>query len=204
MKRLNVFAILFFALSSLSAQVSSTSGLTQAEIEDFHNEASAQIERLQKNLELLGNRNESNTTKRLVHDETLKLFIERGQPYVDNLGNRQPAVIMQVSDVRTGRITDRTIDQYLRNLRNLAYAQVEITKAETHRISDLRKVGNNRYEAAATIYQRFIARDAEGRITISDHTEKTIQIIIRTEVDAWGEKWVVLLGNISVSETRPL
>ena len=200
MKRLKIFLILFLIVSSLYAQ---TSDLTQDQVDDFQKEASEQIERLQRNLEILGDKNRSNRVKQHTHQETLKLFIEEGKSYRDIHGNVQPPVYMQVSNVRTGAITNRTIDEYLRRLRNLNYAKVEITKAETHRITNLRRVGNE-YHAVATIFQRFIAYDGDGRMTYRDHTIKNIQIIVRIEVDAWGEKWVVLLGNIDVAETLPL
>ena len=198
--RILIKIFLFLKVSYLSAQ---TNDLTQAQIDDFKEEASAQIERLQKNLEQLGSKGTSFNVKEHIHKETLKLFIENGKSYRDSNGIVQPPVYMQVSNVHTGTISNPTLDEYLRRLRNLNYAKVLITKAETHRITDLHKVGND-YHGAATIFQRFIAYDAEGRMTYTDVTIKTVKIIVRIEIDAWGEKWVVLLGNIDVVETTNL
>ena len=190
MKRLNIFAILFITVSSLSAQ----NDLKRAEFREFNIEAGHQIERLKNYLDILGATDKNNRVKEVYHRQTVLLFTEDGKDkYV------------QVSFGEDGPITNRSLDEYLRRLRNLPGTNVEITKVETIYISNFRKV-RNQYEAVANIFQHSRKLDESGQVTYSEHFIETKNIvIINGDIDVDNNnnnKRIVLLGNIEVVETR--
>ena len=198
MKQISFLVILFFTAFSLNAQ-NSTNNLTPSEMNDFQEAAKNQVERFQKCLEIIGEKSESATVKETYHQQALRLFIGEGKSYKDIYGKEQPPAFMQVSSAKTGTIAKYPIETYLSRLRNLPYAKVKITKAETCRISDLRKVGSH-YEGVVTMFQRFVGYNADGPV-YQDSTRKNVTIFLQQEEDAWGKKWVVRLGNIEVAET---
>ena len=194
MKRIKFITIFFITASYLSAQ---TNDLTQDQIDDIQKEASDQIERLQRNFEILTDKNRSNEVKQHTHEETLRLFIGRGKSYEDIYGNLQEPVYIQVSNLRTGAITSRPIDEYLRRLRNLPNSKLVITKADFYYISDICKVGDH-YQAFAT---KFPDKHYPTHGRLVTNAPKIIQILVDFAEDFAEKKTFVLLGDIEVTET---
>ncbi len=62
--------------------------------------------------------------------------------------------------------------------------------------------GNPIYTATATIFQEFVGYNADGVPVYKDTVKKTIEIEVRRHVDLFGGRWIVLLGDISVAETK--
>ena len=93
---------------------------------------------------------------------------------------------------------------YLDRLLSIRYGKVEITQAQTFRLSNVYKVGDH-YEAVATIFQKFCGYGSDGRKRYCDVTKKTIKIYIIPETDVIDGKiethWTVKFGDVDVSET---
>lgn len=188
-----------------------TNDLTDQQKVDFKERTGQMIDRFQKNLEILGSKEKPIAVKSVYISQTLKLFIGQGEPYIDSFGNQKSAVTMQISTLRNGIQSIRTLPliKYLNNLVRLPYAKVEITQAETFHLSELHKVGNQ-YQATAKIFQKFCGYSyIEGRLQkryCDEITAKTIVIYIVPEEDMndRGElvvNWTVKFGNIDVAET---
>ena len=62
--------------------------------------------------------------------------------------------------------------------------------------------GNPIYSAIATYYQEFIGYNAEGKALYRDITQKTVEIELRLSSDSDGRRWIVLLGDVSVTGTK--
>ncbi len=79
---------------------------------------------------------------------------------------------------------------------------MNLTAADTYRISNIYKVGDH-YEATATIFQRFegfVGKDKRKKY--SDVTQKNIKVYIIPENDyVLGQHWSVRLGDIEVADT---
>ena len=204
MKRIFFFAILFLTVFTVNAQDSNkTNDLSEIEKKEFQKFAGEQIERFQNYLEIIGKKDEEYKVKDTYQKQALRLFMGRGDPYEDIYGNLQKPVKMGVSRIRGNNKTSETnypIKTYLKRLQDLPHARVDITAANTHSISELRKVGDH-YESVATIFQRFCGYNAEGVHQYCDVTTKSIKIFLIEVEDIKGKKWIVLLGDIEVSET---
>lgn len=102
--------------------------------------------------------------------------------------------LIEVSSLRTKKITTYTISQYLENLFQLGNVQdVEIEFYEKSKITSFQKVGPGKYEAVAVYYQLF------NKV---DRTEKKVEIKLTYTKDRFGENaYQVFLGNIKVLST---
>jgi hypothetical protein len=194
MKRL-FSCFLFIVLSS--QYCFAQSDLSEAELAEFKDRAKISVSHFQDYLTLLGSKKKNAETKAFYKEEALKLFKNSGKD-----------VTMEVSTLKNNRESRSRLPLtlYFDNIISITskqgkYADVKITFADTWRVSNFYKVGDNKYVATATIFQRFEGYDAEGKAKYVDTTKKTIEIIIEKVTDLYGERWIVLLGDISVAET---
>jgi hypothetical protein len=98
-----------------------------------------------------------------------------------------------------------TIGNYLRILKTtLRYSQIKITFYDVARISEFIKDPDGNYRGSATIFQQFQGFDNNGSIKYQDQTKKEIATAISPEEDVFYQekRWKVLLGNITVEETK--
>lgn len=165
--------------------------LSKAELADFQKSAKRKVQSLQDNLTILAKK-ANPKEKPYYKEETLKLFINDGD-----------SVTMEFSYLNNGKETRgrRPMTKYLEGLIGLKYTQVEITFADTWYISNFYQTGENSYEAVATIFQRFVGYGKDRRIAYTDITKKTVRVILEKVKDEFGERWGVLLGDISVVKT---
>ena len=112
---------------------------------------------------------------------------------------------VQVSSLRSSVIKEFPIRSYFNKLKLLTYSKVAVTWYDIFFASQFTKRPDGRYEAIATIYQRFEGRHKDGGY-YRDVTKKSIQIIIEqieiTKGTEVTKEWVVLLGDIKVEETK--
>ena len=197
-----LLAMVFVCSFHANAQVND---LSEVDIQAFKDRVGDIIDMFQNNLSILGSKKFSVKVKETYKKSALKLFIGEGKPYKDPNGQNREGVKMQVSSVKNGKTSKRNIalTKYLDNLVSLPYAEVELTQAETYRVSNIYKVGDH-YEATATIFQRFVGYSGPERNKVySDVTQKNIKIYIVPENDfVLGQHWSVRLGDIEVTETN--
>ena len=200
-KFLSIVMLSLITTFSAQAQIND---LSEQDIQAFKDRVGEVIDMFQNNLNILGGKKHSLKVKSVYKKSALKLFIGEGLPYVDPDGNKRQGVQMQVSSIRNGKVTKRNIPltSYLDNLIRLPYAEVNLTAADTYRISNIYKVGDH-YEATATIFQRFegfVGKDKTKKY--SDVTQKNIKVYIIPENDyVLGQHWSVRLGDIEVADT---
>lgn len=201
-KFLSVVMLCIITTFSAQAQVND---LSEQDIQAFKDRVGEVIDMFQNNLNILGGKKHSIKVKSVYKKSALKLFIGEGLPYAEpGTGKQRPGVQMQVSSIRNGQVSKRNIPltSYLDNLIRLPYAEVNLTAADTYRISNIYKVGDH-YEATATIFQRFegfVGKDKRKKY--SDVTQKNIKVYIIPENDyVLGQHWSVRLGDIEVVDT---
>ena len=180
-----------------------TNDLTQEQKESFIMRCEETIEAFQYGLEIIGDKSQEKAVKEHYKKNILSFFMGNGLPYRDTEGREHPAVKMEVSTVRyNNEIGKRTLllTEYLRNLENLNYVEVRITKAQTCVISDFYKVGNH-YEGTVSIFQYFTGKTKEGYM-YRDKTQKDIKVYLTKAIGGQlGEFWDLKLGDINVVET---
>ena len=198
-----IFSILLALVAMIPAQAQ-VSDLSESDIQAFKDRAGEVIDMFQNNLSILAGKKYSVKVKEAYKKSALKLFIGEGKPYKSPDGQNREGVKMQVSSMKNGAETKRSITlvKYLDNLVKLPYAEVKLTNADTYRISNIYKVGNH-YEATATIFQKFEGYSkGDMQKVYSDVTQKNIKVYILPENDfVLGQHWSVRLGDIEVMET---
>jgi hypothetical protein len=190
-----IFFILLFLLSNKNCYAQKK--LTESDLLAFKDRARIAVKHLQDYISMLASASKDSTTKNYYKSEALKLFKNNGTD-----------VTMEVSSLRNSQESRARLPllRYFNGIisltkKNGKYAQVEITFAETWHVSNLHKIDENKYHATATIFQKFVGYDTEGNAKYQDITKKTIEIDVEKVADFFGERWIVLLGDISVTET---
>ncbi len=146
---------------------------------------------LSKYISIIGNKNTSVSKANRVIDRALELFAE---------GSR-----ISVSSLTKNEVEDFEVKAYFKRLNMLSYDQVTIEWYDIQYISNLELQPDGRYVGIITIYQRFEGK-TNDQLIYKDTTKKDITIYVeRKSIQIDGEKiafWDVLLGDISVKETK--
>ena len=185
----------------LKAQTLTLSDKEQAELKE---RIGVMLETFLNQLSSIGSKNRPVEHKKAVIQTTLRLFVNKGEPYTDSDGNLHKAPHMQTSVWRNGvevKNKPAPIKAYLNNLMNLNYKKVTIKMAETFHLSQLYKVGDH-YEATATYFQYFRGERGDGSV-YQDRTKKTIRIIVQREEVLGETVTVIRLSDIDVVQTMP-
>lgn len=136
--------------------------------------------------------NKDNEIKLEATDLAVKLFVSE-----DN--------IVEVSNKNRVDVTGYKIRDYLNKLRVLPFTKIKITYFDIQYISDFKKGTDGKYYGVITFFQKFEGF-LEGKPVYSDVTQKNIEVVIDKVTTIYGsktvERWDVLLGNISVVETK--
>lgn len=112
---------------------------------------------------------------------------------------------VEVSNLASGQKNRKRIRQYLINLRQLKYEQVEIKWKNICYVSKLRLGPDGKYYGTVAFTQEFKAI-AEGKPVFVDRLKKNIEIIVgkyTKMIDGQEqEQWDVFLSDIGVSQSR--
>lgn len=108
---------------------------------------------------------------------------------------------VEVSSKTTGKVTSSKVRLYFNKLRILKYSKVNIKWYDIQYISNLRLDTEGNYWGIITIFQKFEGYKG-NEMTYEDITQKNIEIKVTKIKTVRGTDWEVLLGNISVVETK--
>lgn len=166
--------------------------LSEAQKLDFKDKALRKTKALSNYISTIADKSKDETQRNKAIDMAVKLFMEENNT-------------VEVSSVNYKENKRFKIRAYLNKLKMLPYSSVKISWYDIFFASNFTKRPDGRYEAIATIYQRFEGRTNEGGLYI-DITKKNIQIIIEQVEIKTGDQvatvWEVFLGDIKVEETK--
>ncbi len=92
--------------------------------------------------------------------------------------------------------------EYFNRLKNLPSRTVKITSQNVCYISGITKAADNKYKATATIYEMLEGCNAEHDC-YKVYNKKEIDITIEYKEDDFGQKrWVIMLGDMKITETK--
>lgn len=199
MKRISYIVFFVFLFYSVQVSAQASNDLSPDELKIFQTEVKNRVKRFQNYITFIGSKKNSVETKKAYVRQTLKLFIGEGEDYQDIDGNIQPAVRMQLSDVRTRIKTWRKTKQYLYNLIRVTYRELYITWADVCRVGEFHKVRDGLYVATVYISQKFEGvRDNYSVINID---EKAITVYLEEVVTIAGSRYNIFFGDIEVTES---
>ena len=166
--------------------------LSKEQIEDFKDKALRKTKAFSNYISTIADKSKEETQRNNAIDIAVKLFMnENNTVEVSSLYSKEPKRFK--------------IRAYLNKLKTLPYTKTTITWYDIFFASNFTKRPDGKYEAIATIYQRFEGTTNEGGKYI-DITKKSITIIIEEVEIKTGDKvdkvWEVFLGDIKVEETK--
>ncbi len=181
--------------------------MTESEKADLKDDAIRKLETFMNYITIIGGRGEIDG-KPLYNDETKKLAIKK------SLNLFKDDAKMEVSSYNRQYNKIYSIERYLYRLKDsINYDKVNISfrnEALYFNQNNLMKVPDaeiETYVGTITIVQVFEAtRSVEGKVAVRyvDESKKNVEVIIQKPIDALGQKWQVILGDVSVSETKKL
>ncbi|MEN6454192.1 MAG: hypothetical protein ABFD10_08025 [Prolixibacteraceae bacterium] len=166
--------------------------LSEIQLADFKDKALRKTKALSNYISTIGDKTKDETQRNKAIDLAVGLFMSE-----DNL--------VEVSSLNRKENKRFKIRDYLNKIKMLPYNKVTIEWFDIFFSSNFTKRPDNRYEAVATIYQRFSGVTNEGGVYF-DITKKNILIIIEQASIETGDRtdkfWEIFLGDIKVEETK--
>ena len=166
--------------------------LSETQLADFKDKALRKTKALSNYISTIGDKTKDEAQRNKAIDLAVGLFMSE-----DNL--------VEVSSLNRKENKRFKIRDYLNKIKMLTYNKVTIEWFDIFFSSNFVKRPDNRYEAVATIYQRFSGVTNEGGVYL-DITKKNILIIIEQASIETGDRtdkfWEIFLGDIKVEETK--
>lgn len=166
--------------------------LSEAQLADFKDKALRKTKALSNYISTIGDKIKDNIQRDKAIDLAVGLFMSE-----DN--------VVEVSSLNSKESKRFKIRDYLLKVKMLPYKKVSIEWFDIFFSSNFTKRLDGRYEAIASIYQRFSGVNDEGGVYF-DVTKKNIVIIIEQAAIGTGDRldnfWEIFLGDIKVEETK--
>lgn len=166
--------------------------LSESQLADFKDKALRKTKALSNYISTIGDKTKDEVQRDKAIDLAVGLFMSE-----DN--------VVEVSSLNSKENKRFKIRDYLLKIKMLPYKKVTIEWFDIFFSSNFTKRPDGRYEAVATIYQRFSGVNDEGGVYL-DVTKKNILIIIEQATIETGDKtekfWEIFLGDIKVEETK--
>jgi hypothetical protein len=109
--------------------------------------------------------------------------------------------VVEISSKTSTKVQPLKVRAYFNKLRVLKYSKVDIEWYDIQYISNLRLGSDGSYYGIITIFQKFTGFNGD-KIAYTDVTQKNVEIKVMQINTVRGSDWEVLLGNISVVETK--
>lgn len=142
--------------------------------------------------------------KEYFRQSALGLFINNGDEYEED-GVMREGVLMEVTSASTNSSTKKLVKTYFAGLINMQYSQVtiETTDVANISVSKLQKVDEDLYVCTCYFEQKFCGY-RDGNPVYRDITKKRVKCYVKTEQTEDGEEYIVLLGDVTATETIKL
>lgn len=189
--------LIFFLIASMSVKAQEKQAveklLSEEDLKIFATNALQKTKELTNYIITITNKEiKDNEIKLEATDLAVDLFVSE-----DN--------IVEVSNANRDEVIGYKVREYLNKIRVLAFTKVEITFYDVQYISEFKKGPDGKYYGVITFFQKFEGY-IEGKLVYSDVTQKNIEVVIDKVTTLYGskkvERWNVLLGNITVKETK--
>lgn len=153
-------------------------------------------------------------TRLYYKDVALKLFVGEGKAWVEEILNSEgtrvvdridrKAVTMGVTSLRNPKPRKKPMADYLLGLAEIRYNAVTIETTDWHdmRVSEVRKVGEDKYECTVYFEQVFTSKGPDNIPGYSDRTKKKVTCYIDLVQTDDGLEILVQLGDVTAYETR--
>lgn len=142
--------------------------------------------------------------KEYFRQAALGLFINNGDEYEED-GIQREGVLMEVTSVNSSTSSKKLVKTYFAGLIGMKYSQVtiETTDVANISVSKLQKVDDDLFVCTCYFEQKFCGY-RDGAPVYKDITKKKVKCYVKTEQTEDGEEYIVLLGDVTATETIKL
>ncbi|WP_337040346.1 hypothetical protein [Emticicia sp. 17c] len=181
---------------SLKIPVAKTNGkatkLSSEEKETYAKQSIDYVVKFKDYLEVIGNKNKSSDERNKAIKEALELFT--------------PGATIEITSKTRGTTATKTVEKYLKDLKNLSYSTIDIEYANLRFVSELSQASDGNYYGLVRGEQSFVGFGANGKALYSDVVDKNYKVKLESFTsNASGESkvgWKVLLGDVTVSQEK--
>lgn len=162
------------------------------------------VAQLNDNISFMADKSKGTSTRNYYRKQALNLFIERGEPYTEN-GITNSGVKMETTSLYRSKPSRKLMKDYFTGIINYRYSKVNIESTKVHEIevSELQKIGENKYVCTACFEQVF-AGYRDGKMVYSDRTRKKVKVYVFVDETIDRPEFIVMLGDVTALETTRL
>ncbi len=156
-------------------------------------------------IEYMANPQNKKNNRLFYRTVALKLFIGQGDSYEED-GRIRDGVTMEVTSVNRNNPYSYLMKQYFSNLINrLSYSKVvmQTTDVSAMKISELQPISEDTYVCTVYFEQSFCGY-RDGRPVYKDITRKRVKCYVKVEQTVDGEEYIVMLGDVTATDTQRL
>lgn len=123
------------------------------------------VAQLNDNISFMADKSKGTNTRNYYRKQALNLFIEKGEPYPEN-GITNTGVKMETTSLYRSKPSRKLMKDYFTGIINYQYSKVNIesTKVYEIEVSELQKIGENKYVCTACFEQVFSGY-RDGKVT---------------------------------------
>ncbi|MBD5187553.1 MAG: hypothetical protein HDS96_00320 [Bacteroidales bacterium] len=182
-----------------------TPDITPEMVQDMIIRGKQYVYSLNKNIAYMANKRNSIADREFTRTSALSMFIGDGYGYEWN-GRMSDGVITETTSVRNTAPRRQLTHKYYSRLINMNYPQIEINSTQLHQMkaSDLKKVGEGKYEVSICYEQEFRATTDGGWQLYGDRTTKKVKVLIEVRDGIDGKILIIKLGDTLALETSRL
>ena len=175
-----------------SREPASTISLSTEEQKYFSRRALKKTKALGEYLRMITDESLDELDQNKAVSQALKLFLDEER-------------LVEVSSLNSEDIISYKITDYLKRLRSMNYARVELLWNQVAYVNNIRRGADGNYRGTISVEQVFKGYNSDNIIVYEDVTRKNIEIIIRVAEQMIDgklvNKWDVLLSDIGVKDT---
>lgn len=156
-------------------------------------------------IEYMANPQQKVNNRRYYRKAALNLFVGQGESYEEDGRNRE-GVMMEVTSVNRKNPQSYLMKLYFSNLINrLSYSKVvmQTTDVSAMKISELQQISEDTFVCTVYFEQSFCGY-RDGRPVYKDITRKRVKCYVKVEQTEDGEEYIVMLGDVTATDTQRL
>lgn len=188
---------MFCIASSVTAQ-------TVDQEEMIKRRAAEKVAQMNDYISFMASKKKSTENRKYYKKKALNLFMGKGFSYKED-GVEKDGVMMETSSLNRSSVNHKLMREYFDNLISLKYTEVKITSTEIAniKVSNLQQIDENLYVCTCQYDQAFVGY-RDDRPVYKDITTKRIKCYVYAEDTEDGKEYVILLGDVTALETKPM
>lgn len=201
MKALNKLFIIFLAMFCI---VSSANAQTVDQEEMIKRRAAEKVAQMNDYISFMASKKKSTENRKYYKTKALNLFMGKGYSYEEE-GVEKEGVTMETTSTNRKSVNLSLMRDYYDRVIRLRYSDVKITSTEIAdiKVSNLQQIDENLYVCTCQYDQAFVGY-RDGKPVYKDITTKRIKCYVYAEDTEDGFEYVILLGDVTALETKPM